>query len=327
MQQSDSNFGEGHPVNPSPLIEISQSDRDTYLQDGAVCLRNVIDPSFVSTLAETARDVIVQQREVGLLPTLPGRYLARRLPDFRQLIFQGPIGEAAGKILNSREIRFYFDEFFAKEPQSEAKTIWHSDRMGWPVSGHMVPSIWIPLTPIVKSNCLEVLAESQQHEVPYWLSTPNARKMVRPPDRPGYPDVEARRSNSKNRFLTWDMSVGDLLVVHPGALHYSGGNPTDDWRIALSIRVFGDDIRWQPRPDCLNLAGVSFDEMIEGERPMGSHFPLMWSNDGRRDTDRFYPTGFTTSWEDTERQEMNPYAIFEKAVEKGQVGTPNGHQP
>ncbi|MCA3571726.1 hypothetical protein, partial [Bradyrhizobium sp.] len=117
----------------------------------------------------------------------------------------------------------------------------------------------------------------------------------------------------KDRFRTWDMAVGDMLVVHPWALHYSHGNPTDDWRIALSVRVFGDDVRWSPRPDCLNIAGVSFDEMIEGEKPGGDLFPLLWSANGRRDDDSCYPRGFATSWSQTERRDdVNEYETFKR---------------
>ena len=36
--------------------------------------------------------------------------------------------------------------------------------------------------------------------------------------------------------------------------------------------------------------------MIEGEKPARSHFPLIWSEDGRRDTDEAYPGGFATTW-------------------------------
>jgi hypothetical protein len=100
------------------------------------------------------------------------------------------------------------------------------------------------------------------------------------------------RKDPAARFLTWDMDVGDMLVVHPWVLHYSGGNPTDVWRIALSVRVFGDDIVWDPRPDCVNLAGVSFDEMIEGEAPLGPLLPLLWSENGAHDDDSLYPRDF-----------------------------------
>jgi hypothetical protein len=108
------------------------------------------------------------------------------------------------------------------------------------------------------------------------------------------------------------MEPGDLLIVHPWTLHYSGGNPDAQWRIAVSVRVFGDDIRWAPRPDCVNLAGVSFDEMIDGERPAGALFPLLWSQDGRRDGDEQFPRGFATTWSKERREDLNEYALFEK---------------
>ena len=308
------------PLNSSPVRDVTQEDIDNYQRDGAVCLRNVLDKDWIELLEPLARAVIIEKEDVGLLPTIPGRYMARRLEAYRKLMFEGPIAEAAGKVLQSKEIRFFFDEFFAKPPQSDAKTLWHCDRMAFPVEGTMVPSIWIPLTPIVKANCLEVLAETQHDDVPYWLFSPNARKMIKPDDRVPHPDIEPLRGQEGKRFLTWDMEPGDLLIVHPWALHYSGGNPTDDWRIAISERVFGDDIRWAPRPDCLNIAGVSFDEMLDGEKPGGPLFPLLWSEDGRKDDDSEYPRGFATSWSKQEMGGVNEFDTFKNMKEKEAAG-------
>lgn len=306
--------------NSRPLREITQQDIADYQRDGVVCLREVLSRDWIDTLEPIARKVIIEKQDVGLLPTIPGRYMARCIAEYRRFIFEAPIAEAAGRVMGSKEIRFFFDEFFAKPPQSDARTLWHCDRMGWPTNGVMVPSIWIPLTPIVKANSLEVLAGSQHEDVPYWLFSPNARKMIKPDDRVPHPDIESRRGEPGLRFLSWDMAPGDILIVHPWVLHYSGGNPTDDWRIAISERVFGDDIRWAPRPDCVNLAGVSFDEMLEGEVPMGSHFPLLWSQDGRSDGDADYPRGFATRWRKQEMGGVNEYAKFGQLKVKEDAG-------
>ena len=306
-------------LNSKPLRAVTQEDVDTYKRDGVVCLRQVFDPEWCEVLDPIARRVIIDKEDVGLLPNNPGRYMARRIPEYRKLVFESPIAEVAGRVLESKEIRFFFDEFFAKPPQSDFKTIWHTDRMGWPTTGVMVPSLWMPLTPIVKANCLEVIRGSQTQDVRYWLFSPNARQMIKPEDRPPHPQVEHLRDDPNVEFLSWDMDPGDLLIVHPWALHYSGGNPTDDWRIAVSVRIFGDDIRWKPRPDCLNIAGVSFDEMLEGEKPAGSHFPLLWSEDGRADGDENYPRGFATSWTkkaSPSEQGVNQYKEFEALSKK-----------
>lgn len=307
-------------LNREPLRAITDEDIETYKRDGAVCLRKVFDPEWCEMLDPIARRVIIDKEDVGLLPTIPGRYMARRIPEYRKLAFESPMGEAAGRVLQSKEVRFFFDEFFAKPPQSDAKTIWHTDRMGWPTVGKMVPSLWMPLTPIVKANCLEVIAGSHDQDKRYWLFSPNARQMIKPDDRPSHPDCEPLRDDPNVKFLSWDMDPGDLLIVHPWALHYSGGNPTDDWRIAVSLRIFGDDIRWKPRPDCVNLAGVSFDEMLEGEKPAGSHFPLIWSEDGRSDGDADYPRGFATNWSKQEMQGVNEYKTFKAFKQKEAAG-------
>ena len=304
------------PFNTQPLRPVSDEDVATYARDGVVCLRRVFDPEWLQSMEAPARQLLIEKQDFGLLPNNPGRYMARTIPQFRHFVFESPLGQAAAKVLGSSSARFFFDEIFAKKPQSDEKTIWHTDHMGWPVSpeSKMIPSLWIPLTPIIKINSLEVIAASQNHYNKYWLFSPNGKKMIRPDDRLPHPDGEAMRADPAyaGRFLTWDMAVGDMLVVHPRALHYSHGNPTDDWRIALSVRVFGDDVRWSPRPDCLNIAGVSFDEMVEGEAPGGDLFPLLWSADGQRDDDSRYPRGFATSWSAQRRDDVNEYATFAK---------------
>ena len=250
--------------------------------------------------------------DFGLLPTYPGRYRARTIPEFRQLAFESPMAEAACRVMRSSEAHFFFDEIFAKGPKSSEKTIWHTDRMGWPVSGKMVPSLWMPLTPVTRTNSLECIAGSHTQDVRYWLFSTNARRMLKSADRARHPNCEPLRKDPSVRFLKWDMEPGDMLVVHRWTPHYSGGNPTDGWRIAVSVRVFGDDIRWDPRPDCVNLAGVSLDEMVAGERPSGALCPLVWSVDGRRDGDAHFPRGFATRWTRARRSDVIEYDVFTK---------------
>jgi ectoine hydroxylase-related dioxygenase (phytanoyl-CoA dioxygenase family) len=308
-------------LNRSPARAVTQADIETYQRDGAVVLRNVCNREWIDKLLPVAARLAAGKEDFGLLPTYPGRYMARTIPEFRELAFHSPIAEAACRVMGSKEAHFFFDEIFAKAPQSAEKTIWHTDRMGWPVSGKMVPSLWMPLTRVTKANSLECILGSHTQDVRYWLFSPNARKMIKPPDRVPHPDCEPLRGNANVRFMTWDMEPGDVLVVHPWTLHYSHGNPTDGWRIAVSVRIFGDDIVWDPRPDCVNLAGISHDEMIAGERPSGALCPLVWSEDGRRDdADAIYPRGFATQWTRARKSDINEYDVFMKNFEATKRG-------
>lgn len=304
------------PFNNAPLREITEQDREDYARDGVVCLRNVFDPEWLESLLPAARKVAIDGEDVGLLPTEPGRYMSRVIPEFRRFIFESPLAQVAAQTIGSSKARFFLEEIFAKPPRSDSKTIWHCDRMGWPVSGVMVPSLWIPLGPVKAENSLEVIAGSQNQDVPYWLFSPNARKMIRPEGRVSHPDESALRADPSNRFLNWDMDAGDMIVLHPWALHFSSGNTSDDWRIAIAARIFGDDIRWDPRPDCLNIAGVSFDEMVPGCPPEGPAFPVLWSEDGYNDTDELYPRGFATTWQHHRRDTVNEDALFDELRRK-----------
>ncbi|QLC26363.1 phytanoyl-CoA dioxygenase family protein [Parasphingopyxis algicola] len=309
--------------NRSPLRDVTQEDIDNYERDGAVVLRDVFDTDWMDLLEPFVRRMKIDEEDFGLLPHSPSKYLSHVIPEFRRFVFDSPLGEVSGKLLRSKEIRYFFEEVFAKPPKTDRVTMWHNDRMGWPVTGGMVPSLWIPLTPIVKSNSLEVVAGSHKtYGAKHWIFSRNAQQMIKPDDRPTHPDMEPHRGDPNYTFLSWEMNRGDMLVVHPWTLHYSGGNPTDDWRIAVSARVFGDDIRWDPRPDANNLAGVSFDEMIPGEKPMGSHFPLLWSEDGRRDDASRYPRGFATEWskEAVRRLKEESRRRFDKMKELEKAG-------
>ena len=104
-----------HPLNP-----VTPEDVDTYRRDGVVCLRGVFDRDWIDMLLPVARAAKEDRSQFGLLPSITqARYMARRIPEFRQYAFASPLGEACGKVLQSREIRFFFDELFAAELGNE----------------------------------------------------------------------------------------------------------------------------------------------------------------------------------------------------------------
>lgn len=307
-------------LNKHPIRAVTPEDREIYQREGAVCLRQVFDPEWIEMLRPIGKRISVDSEDFGLLPAMPGRYMSRTVAEFRSFIFDSPMAEVAGQVIGSEKVRFFFDEIFAKPPRSESKTIWHVDRMGWPVTGMMVPSLWVPLGPVKAENSLEFIVGSHTQDVPYWLFSPNARQMIKPDERVPHPDEAKLRANPDNEFKSYDLEAGDMLVVHPWTLHYSSGNTADDWRIAISTRIFGDDIRWQPRPDCVNLAGVSFDEMIEGEAPAGPLFPVLWSESGEEDGDAQFPRGFATSWSSDRKDDVNEDELFGQLLKKEAVG-------
>lgn len=270
-------------MHKQPLKPVTQDHIDTYKKDGVVCLRGMFSQEWIEYLmpeAEAARD--------GLIEKLPGNFgdmhLWHRSEIFRRYVFESPAAEIVGRTMQSTEVRFFFEKIWAKEPGSTKATPWHTDQMSFPVDGEMVPSFWMTLTPVTKQNSLECVAGSHQDKTRYWNWSYNSAQMIRPPDRPDFIDYNIRRDEEGLTFLSWDMEPGDCLLIHPSCYHYSRGNPLDQWRIALSTRWFGDDVTWNPRPESINLPGVSFGEMVKGSKPAGPYVPLIWSEDGRQES-------------------------------------------
>ncbi len=269
-------------MNKKPLLPVSQDHIETYDRDGVVCLRGMFSREWIEYLlpaAEAARD--------GKLDRLPGNFgdmhLWHRSEVFRRYVFESPAAEIVGRTMQSKEVRFFFEKIWAKEPSSTKATPWHTDQMSFPVDGEMVPSFWMALTPVTKDNSLECVSGSHKQQSRHWNWTHNAAQMIQPPDRLDFIDYNTKRDDADVTVLSWDMDPGDCLLIHPSCYHYSGGNPLDQWRIALSTRWFGDDVTWNPRPESINLPGISFGEMVKGTKPSGPLVPLIWSEDGRRE--------------------------------------------
>jgi ectoine hydroxylase-related dioxygenase (phytanoyl-CoA dioxygenase family) len=268
-------------VNKKPLRQVSQQEIEQYQRDGVVCVRGMFDAAWPELLLSAFERIEKDPEECGLLPhSIAGyKHLWHQVPEFRSYAMDSPAAEVVGRVIGARYTRFFFDQVFAKEPGSTKATVWHNDFAGWPTSGEQIPSFWMALTPVVKANSLECIAGTHLDKTLYWNITNNSRHMIQPPDRHRCPDMNDRRDDPNLEFLSWDMEPGDALVIHPRTLHYSGGNPTAQRRVALSTRWAGSDIVWKPRPECINLPKISFDEMIAGETPSGDLFPLVWEAD------------------------------------------------
>ena len=62
--------------------------------------------------------------------------------------------------------------------------------------------------------------------------------------------------------------------------------------------------------DCL------FCRILEGEIPAGPLFPVLWSEDGYRDSDADYPRGFATTWSAERCSNINEYEEFKRQLAK-----------
>ena len=96
---------------------------DQYLQDGVICLRNVLNESWLTRLKEGTRDAIEQGGPHHFrfgTPNAPGFFfgdvmLWQRWPSFCEFAFDGPLASLAGHLMNSQSVTFYHDFLLVKD--------------------------------------------------------------------------------------------------------------------------------------------------------------------------------------------------------------------
>ena len=297
------------------LNKVTQADIDTYNADGVVCLRNVIDKHWIEKLQEawSLIETRIQgpepyydlpqdwleadpllKAEVGSLNGPDGAPVGvkpgftsvkwafwwnRALQDF---VHNSPAAKIAGELMSTERVRFFWDQMFVKESATNIPTYWHTDQPTWPIDSNQIPSMWIPLTPVDrKLSSLEyILGSHKTYDETHWPRSFNASQSDMPKGRQPFTDYELRRGDGETRFEAFDMEPGDLVMFSSKLYHGAGPNihPSQD-RIAISLRWMGDDAKWDPRPECVNLPGIPMSEMTRGKSIENETiFPTVWEH-------------------------------------------------
>lgn len=242
----------------SDLEEIAGVDivetRERFRTDGVVHLPGVLHPEMVDLLA------------TGIERNLrnPGPYQSRlyegtpheiimdhsnfrTVPEYRILMADSPIAQIVAAVLASEELWLFFDQIWVKQPGTERRTPWHQDATYWMAGGSQVAGFWMSADSLTAAESLEFVRGShlgpvysgQQMKL-YGDVSPYYGESELPP----IPDVEADRSSFD--IVSWDHDPTDAVLFHPATLH--GGGAGEGVRRTLSLRFFGDDGIYSPRP-------------------------------------------------------------------------------
>ena len=285
--------------NPNPIESITDSVISEFNEDGVVMVENVLHPEWLLLLELGLQRVLNNSsQEMHLFfKGQEGEFIEtirnfEVIPEIRRLIYDSPIADLIGKLINSENLWLYSDEFFIKQGGNSARTPWHQDTPFWPISGTQIASAWISLDHLTSDECLEYVAGSH-HDTIY--DGFNPAKVNEDPTLPHYgkefpplPDIEKNREAFDIR--SWEITPGDVIFAHPSVLH--GGGPTgpSSQRRAITIRIYGDDILYASRPETkptvpltpgLSLSLTPGDPLrspwYPRIRPIPSHLKAEWS--------------------------------------------------
>ncbi len=272
-------------MNQKPAKAITEAELRTYEEDGVVCLRGLFDDEWCRRMCDAAIRYMesgVGRARVVDRPDETGKFYSSVFmcghdPDFLAFRNDSPAAEIGATLMGAEQVRFWYDQLFIKEPTTVAPTHWHHDLPFWPFLGDHLVSIWVALTPVTTaSSGLLYIKGSHKWGKFYRPVTPDKDPAFDNPALEPCPDFFQRKDDPSLTFLDWDLHPGDCICHHPLAVHGAGPNRSQSQRrIGLSIRFFGDDARYDPKPYTVKLPAEP--SCGPGEYPADDDlFPVIW---------------------------------------------------
>jgi hypothetical protein len=176
------------------------------------------------------------------------------LAGYRHMLEGSAAADVVAELWGTPNVWFFYEQVFLKEGGESRRTPWHQDASYLPIEGEQLAVMWISFEPIAKADCLEFVRGSHRG-VLYDGTRFDPADDTAPiyGTLPRLPDIEAHREQFD--IVSWAVNPGDVLIFHPGMLH--GGAPTHEGRRrrTLSLRFFGDDAVFAPRPGNLGQTG------------------------------------------------------------------------
>jgi len=228
---------------------------EAFARDGAVCLRQLLQPHEVALLREGIEANLAApspRAKVASRPDDPGRFFEdfcnwQDIAAFQRFVTEAPVALAAQRLMRSPSVRLYHDHVLVKEPGTRQRTPWHQDQPYYNIEGRQNISLWIPVDPVPRASTLEFVAGS--HLGPWLMPRSfidHQAKWFPEGSLQNLPDIEADRA--AHPILGWEIAPGDVVCFHMLTLHGAGGFQGPGRRRVFSVRFLGEDTRHAPRP-------------------------------------------------------------------------------
>jgi ectoine hydroxylase-related dioxygenase (phytanoyl-CoA dioxygenase family) len=273
-------------MNKHPLRPITTEDVARFREDGAICVRNVLDGEWCERMKVAVERLLLNPGKRAREATKagdPGRFhmnvfMWRWDPDFRELALHSPLPELGATLLGADRVSLFYDQAFIKESGTRSVTDWHQDLPFWPALGNDIVSLWVALTPVtVEGSGVEYVAGSHKWAKFYRAVTPDNDTKFSNTNLEECPDFSQHRNDPQYRFLSWECDAGDVICHYPLVVHGASGNASSSRRAAISIHYAGSDARWDPRPNVMKIEGEPENTLRAGDPlVLDAVFPIAW---------------------------------------------------
>lgn len=276
----------------NPLRAVTQTERQSYLKDGAVILRDMIPQDWISRMRDAVERTLAKPGPAHVeYAEGKGRFLGdfliwMRDRDFADFACRSPLPEIAQALLQGQSVRLFYDQLLVKEPNTKEETPWHQDLPYWPLRGDDILSLWVPFDRVTAESGAMRYVKGSHAPGALYAPTPFGKssgfaQILDTARLPSFPDTTSFLPDAD--ILTCDMEPGDIIAHHPLVFHWSPGNlDAVRRRRALALRYVGDDAVFDESAANFlahpNLAALLREPLVfrTGDKPAGANFPIVW---------------------------------------------------
>lgn len=262
---------------------VGTEDITTFRRDGVVCLRNLIEPSWIEKLRDGVETAVQtrgpRSRDIAAEGGKAGRFhnedfLWRSYPVFEDFIRKSRISDAAAALTGSDAIRLYNDHLLVKEPSTDAPTPWHQDGTYFRVKGDQIVSVWLGLDPVRQATGAMSFVKGSHLWGKMFRPVAFASGKTRESEQFDGPMPDISGEPERYETICYEMEPGDVTFHHALTIHGSLGNTSSTQRRrGYSVRMLGEDVRYAHRPQTSYVIG----EGLRDGDPIAGHadFPLL----------------------------------------------------
>lgn len=151
---------------------LAPADRERFLQDGHVAIRDLASSAEIAAYRPLIRDVVTtvsgQRRTEGKVSGYASFFTqvtnVWRLHDGAlRFVISRRFARLAAELLGVPAVRLYHDQALFKPPAGPG-TPWHQDQIYWPLTTRRTVTMWMPLMDLTQAMGTMVFASGSHHE-------------------------------------------------------------------------------------------------------------------------------------------------------------------
>ncbi len=249
--------------------------RDDFARDGVVYAPGVLDAAALAAA--------LQSYEWSIANPGPGATRINQATDavfyndlynpdclagYREMLQTSPLPGLAAALWNAPDVWFMYEQIFLKEGGESRRTPWHQDSSYLAVGGEHLMVAWITFDAVDRENSLEFVKGSHDGQLyngsRFELGDDTA-PLYPTAELPKLPEIEAHRNDFD--IVSFAAKPGDVVFFHPRILHGGAATHVGQRRRTLTLRFFGTDALYEPRPGRAGPRIRGFHERMQPGAP------------------------------------------------------------